>query len=57
MAKDVMKLHAAATVNGQEVTVKTGMGSVMVDDAKVIKTDILCTNGVIHVIDTVLMPK
>ncbi len=57
MAKDVVKLHAAKTVNGEEVTIKTAMGSVMVDNAKVVKTDILCTNGVIHVIDTVIMPK
>src|SRR5271165_6012786 len=54
MAKDVVKLHAAKTVNGQELTVKTEMGSVMVDNAKVIRTDIRCTNGVIHVIDSVI---
>ena len=56
MAEDVVKLHSAKTVNGQEVTVKTEMGSVTVDNAKVVKTDILCTNGVIHVIDTVILP-
>jgi transforming growth factor-beta-induced protein len=56
MAKDVVKLHSAKTVNGQELTVKTEMGSVTVDNAKVVKTDILCTNGVIHVIDTVILP-
>jgi uncharacterized surface protein with fasciclin (FAS1) repeats len=56
MAKDVVKLHSAKTVNGQELTVKTEMGSVTVDKAKVVKTDILCTNGVIHVIDTVILP-
>jgi len=56
MAKDVVKLHSAKTVNGQEVNVKTEMGSVTVDNAKVVKTDILCTNGVIHVIDTVILP-
>jgi len=33
------------------------MGSVMVNNAKVVKTDILCTNGVIHVIDTVVLPQ
>jgi len=37
--------------------VKTEMGSVMVNNAKVVKTDILCTNGVIHVIDTVVLPQ
>ena len=57
MAKDVVKLHEAKTVNGQELTVKTDMGSVMVDNATVVITDILCTNGVIHVIDTVVLPQ
>jgi transforming growth factor-beta-induced protein len=57
MAKDVVKLHEAKTANGQELTVKSQMGSVMVNNAKVVKTDILCTNGVIHVIDTVVLPQ
>jgi uncharacterized surface protein with fasciclin (FAS1) repeats len=57
MAEDVVKLHEAKTVNGQELMVKTDMGSVMVDNATVVKTDILCTNGVIHVIDTVMLPQ
>lgn len=57
MAADVMKMMDAKTVNGQEVMIKAGNGSVMINDAKVAKADILCTNGVIHVIDTVLLPK
>jgi len=57
MAKDVLKLHEAKTVNGQDLTVKAEMGSVMVNNANVVKTDILCTNGVIHVIDTVVLPQ
>ena len=57
MAKDVVKLTTAKTVNGQSLTVKTEEGSVMVDSAKVVKTDILCTNGVIHVIDSVVLPR
>jgi uncharacterized surface protein with fasciclin (FAS1) repeats len=57
MAKDVLKLHEAKTVNGQELTVNAEMGSVMVNNAKVVKTDILCTNGVIHVIDSVVLPQ
>jgi transforming growth factor-beta-induced protein len=57
MAKDVVKLHSAKTVNGETLTVKTEMGSVMMNNAKVVKTDILCTNGVIHVIDTVVLPQ
>ncbi len=56
-AKDVVKLKTAKTVNGQELTVKATPGSVMVDDADVVKTDIMCTNGVIHVIDSVVLPK
>ncbi|MFN0169082.1 MAG: fasciclin domain-containing protein [Bryobacteraceae bacterium] len=57
MAKDVVKLREAKTVNGQQLSVKAQMGSVMVDNAKVVKTDIPCTNGVIHVIDTVVLPQ
>jgi uncharacterized surface protein with fasciclin (FAS1) repeats len=57
MAKEAMKLHEAKTVNGEELTIKTSMGSVTINDAKVVKTDIVCSNGVIHVIDTVLLPK
>ncbi len=56
MAKDVMKLRKAKTVQGQEITIDTKAG-VKVDNAKVVKTDIEATNGVIHVIDTVIMPK
>lgn len=55
MAKDV-KAGEVKTVEGQNLTIKT-MGGVMVDSAKVTKTDIVADNGVIHVIDTVLMPK
>ena len=57
MAADVVKLKSAKTVNGQSVTIKVKDGTVMVDNAKVTKTDILCTNGVIHVIDAVILPK
>jgi uncharacterized surface protein with fasciclin (FAS1) repeats len=57
MAADVVKLRKAKTVNGQELSVQVTNGSVTVDNAKVLKTDILCTNGVIHVIDTVVLPK
>ncbi len=45
------------TVQGQSLNVSTKGGSVMVDDAKVTKTDIGASNGVIHVIDTVILPK
>ncbi len=57
MAAQVMKMSSAKTVNGQSVTVSTKGGTVMIDNAKVVKADIACSNGVIHVIDTVLMPK
>ncbi|HSC96973.1 MAG TPA: fasciclin domain-containing protein [Burkholderiales bacterium] len=45
------------TVQGQSLTVKTNRGGVMVDNARVVKTDIVASNGVIHVIDTVVLPK
>lgn len=56
MAADVTKLKFADTVNGQRVTISTD-GGVMVNNAKVTATDIKCSNGVIHVIDTVIMPE
>jgi len=56
MAADVVKLKMAKTVQGQELKIDAKDG-VKVDGAKVVKTDIACTNGVIHVIDTVVMPK
>jgi len=55
MAADV-KAGKVKTVQGSELTVSTAMG-VTVDNAKVTKTDITADNGVIHVIDTVIMPK
>jgi uncharacterized surface protein with fasciclin (FAS1) repeats len=57
LASQVVNLQSAKTINGQSVTITTEGGTVMVDNAKVIKTDILCSNGVIHVIDSVLLPK
>ena len=55
MAKDV-KAGKVKTVQGSELTIGT-MGGVTVDNAKVVKTDIAASNGVIHVIDTVVLPK
>ena len=57
LAADVMKLHDAKTINGQSVGVKVADGKVHIDNATVVTADIQCTNGVIHVIDSVLMPK
>jgi uncharacterized surface protein with fasciclin (FAS1) repeats len=56
-AADVVKLQAARAVSGDTVTVKVKDGKVHVDDAKVTQTDIQASNGVIHVIDTVILPK
>ena len=57
MAADVVKLTEAKTVQGGSIKVKAAGGKVMVDSATVVKTDIGASNGVIHVVDTVLMPK
>ena len=55
---DVVNLEAAPTVQGQEISINTSMGSVMLNEsATVAVTDILATNGVIHVIDTVILPE
>ena len=56
MAADVIKLASAKTVNGQSVTIAT-INGVKVDGANVVKTDIETDNGVIHVIDSVILPK
>ena len=57
MAAEVVKLKSAKTVNGQSVQISVMGGKVMVDNANVVKTDIECSNGVIHVIDAVILPK
>jgi len=57
MASEVVKLSNAKTVNGQALTITVEGGRVMVDSANVVKTDIECSNGVIHVIDAVVLPK
>lgn len=57
MAADVVKLDEAKTVQGSKVDITVEGDTVKVDDAKVIKTDIVCKNGVIHVIDAVILPK
>ena len=56
MAADVVKLKEAKTVNGAMVAVKVDGGNVMINNAKVTTADIKASNGVIHVIDTVLLP-
>jgi transforming growth factor-beta-induced protein len=57
LAKDVVKLHSAKTVEGRNIAIKSINGRVMVDNANVTKTDVVTSNGVIHVIDSVLLPK
>ncbi|OGO80396.1 MAG: beta-Ig-H3/fasciclin [Chromatiales bacterium RIFOXYA1_FULL_46_5] len=57
MASDVVKLTSAKTVQGQELKIAVKDGVVYVDGAKVISTDIETSNGVIHVIDSVVLPK
>jgi uncharacterized surface protein with fasciclin (FAS1) repeats len=57
MAEDVVKLDSAGTVQGQNVMIKTMGSTVMIDKANVVIADVKASNGVIHVIDTVLMPK
>lgn len=54
-AADVMKLDSATTIQGSDVAVSTTDG-VMINESKVVKADIMTSNGVIHVIDTVLLP-
>lgn len=55
-AEDVVKLSSAKTVNGKEVKITVDGDKVKVDGANVVKTDIVTKNGVIHVIDAVILP-
>lgn len=57
MAKDVVKLSSAKTVQGSEVKIKVSGDQVKIDEAKVVKADVRCKNGVIHVIDSVILPN
>jgi uncharacterized surface protein with fasciclin (FAS1) repeats len=56
-ASDVMALDEAKTVNGQALQFEAMEGKVMVENAQVVKADIVASNGVIHVIDTVMLPE
>ena len=55
-AADVVKLDSAKTVNGAEVSIDASDAGVKVNKSNVVKTDVTCANGIIHVIDTVLLP-
>ncbi len=54
---DALKAGKAKTVEGGEITITSSGGGAMVNNAKIVKTDVNATNGVIHVIDTVILPK
>lgn len=55
-ADQVVKLSGAKSLNGQQIDIKVQGGKVQIDNANVVKTDIVCANGVIHVIDKVILP-
>jgi uncharacterized surface protein with fasciclin (FAS1) repeats len=57
MAKDVVKIAGAKSLNGQRIDVKVDGSKVSVDGANVVATDIACSNGVIHIIDSVILPS
>jgi uncharacterized surface protein with fasciclin (FAS1) repeats len=57
MAAQVVKIPSAKTVNGQDVKISVHGNTVMVNNAEVVKADVAASNGVIHVIDTVLLPS
>jgi uncharacterized surface protein with fasciclin (FAS1) repeats len=57
MAADVVALKSAKAVSGDTLSIHVNGGTVMVDQARVVKTDITASNGVIHVIDAVLLPS
>ena len=56
-AADVVKLTSAKAVSGDTIDIKASGGSVMVEESHVVKTDIAASNGVIHVIDSVMLPE
>ncbi|MBD1920309.1 fasciclin domain-containing protein [Microcoleus sp. FACHB-831] len=56
MASDVVKLKSATTVQGSDVKIDASNGGVKVNDSKVSTADVAADNGVIHIIDTVLIP-
>ena len=57
MAADVVKLTSASTVAGKSVAIAVKEGKVKIDDATVVTADVQCTNGVIHIVDSVILPK
>jgi uncharacterized surface protein with fasciclin (FAS1) repeats len=57
MAKDVVNLSEAKTVNGSDLSIKVMDGKVRINDATVVAADVAASNGVIHVVDTVILPN
>ena len=55
-ASDVVNRSSATTLNGQRIDISTDANGVMIDSARVVKADIMCSNGIIHVIDSVILP-
>ena len=55
-SKDVVKLDKATTLNGSDIKIKTVDGKVMINDSQVTTADVQASNGIIHVIDSVLLP-
>jgi uncharacterized surface protein with fasciclin (FAS1) repeats len=57
MSDQIVTMTSAKTVQGQSVKITSGAGGVAVDNANVVKVDIMASNGVIHVIDSVILPQ
>jgi uncharacterized surface protein with fasciclin (FAS1) repeats len=57
MAEDVVNISEATTVNGSDIAIKVVDGSVQINEATVVAADVDASNGVIHVIDTVILPN
>jgi uncharacterized surface protein with fasciclin (FAS1) repeats len=57
MAGDILKLDSVGTVQGQNLVIRVAHAEVMVESAQVIERDIVASNGVIHIIDTLILPK
>jgi len=54
--EEITKLDCSSTLNGKSLAIKVKHGELVIDNARVLKTDIECSNGVIHVIDSVFLP-
>lgn len=57
MAKDVVNLSEATTVNGSDISIKVTDGRVRINDSTVVAADVATSNGVIHIVDTVILPN